>query len=256
MYHSVARESSSAFLPWTVPPQLLTEHLAAIDHAGYRAVTVSEYVEQGAREGTVVLSFDDGFRDFHQHVLPRLSERGWPATAYVPTAYVGATSRWLSAEGEGRRAVMDWSALAEVVSAGIEVGSHSRTHCQLDLIRSPNWLLAEVRDSRGELEDKLQCRIRSFAYPFGYRNRRVRAAVVHAGYDSACAVRDLPDHQSDPYAICRFTVRHDTTARQVLDVLSRRPTLRSLARSEGRDVASHLLRRASSRRFDVGRAQT
>lgn len=253
MYHSVAPESSGGFRPWTVAPQLLSEHLAALDDAGYRATTLSEYVDQGPSDGTVVLTFDDGFSDFHEHVLPRLVERGWSATAYVPTAYVGSTSRWLAALGEGRHTVMNWSQLAEVRSAGIEIGSHSRTHCQLDLIRSPDRLVAETRDSRLELEDKLQCGVRSFAYPFGYRNRRVRAAVLGAGYDSACAVRDLPDQHADPFAICRFTVRHDMTAPQVLDMLRRRSSVRSSARSAARDVASHLLRRTDSRRDDVGR---
>lgn len=256
MYHSVASESSGGFQPWTVAPGLLSEHLAALDDAGYRGITLSEYVDQGPCDGTVVLTFDDGFRDFHEHVLPRLVERGWSATAYVPTAYVGSTSRWLAGKGEGRRAVMNWSQLAEVQSAGIEIGSHSRTHCQLDLIRSPYRLLAETRESRLELEDRLQCGVRSFAYPFGYRNRRVRAAVRDAGYDSACAVRDLPDQHADPYAICRFTVRHDMAAPQVLAMLSRRSSVRSSARSAARDVASHLLRRTDSRRDDVGRDWT
>ena len=64
-------------------------------------MTVSAYVS-GSAVGVrkpVILTFDDGFLDFHESVLPLLTDAGLPATLYVPTAYVGGTSRLAGARG-------------------------------------------------------------------------------------------------------------------------------------------------------------
>jgi hypothetical protein len=39
-------------------------------------------------DGGVVLTFDDGYRDFHDEVLPMLREHGLPATLYLATGLV------------------------------------------------------------------------------------------------------------------------------------------------------------------------
>jgi peptidoglycan/xylan/chitin deacetylase (PgdA/CDA1 family) len=38
----------------------------------------------------VVLTFDDGFRDFYTHALPALQDHGFSATMYLPTAFIGS----------------------------------------------------------------------------------------------------------------------------------------------------------------------
>jgi hypothetical protein len=51
---------------------------------------------------------------------------------------------------------------------------------------------AQLRDetlrSKQELEQRLQRRVRSFAYPHGYHGAQVRAAVLAAGHDNATEV--------------------------------------------------------------------
>ena len=42
----------------------------------------------------MVLTFDDGFADVHDHAWPLLRERGLPFTIYLTTAYVGGPMRW------------------------------------------------------------------------------------------------------------------------------------------------------------------
>ena len=250
MYHSVASESSPDFREFVLDPNDFADHMAALSDAGYRPTTVSDYVSDANSHGDskqIVLTFDDAFGDFYSTVLPVLQKYSFPATIYVPTDFVGQTSRWLNREGEGDRQVMPWSAIKDISDAGVEVGSHSCSHPQLDLL-PPTRLRDEVVDSKRRIEDNLQRPIRSFAYPFGYYNAATKAAVATAGYESACAVRDLPSSRSDAYAISRWTIRHGMNAQQLVDVLNvdsgKRAELRSIARAR----ASWILRRSGLKR--------
>lgn len=256
MYHSVSAVASREFRPFAVDPRAFEQHMEFLADAGYRPITIGQYLagtpaadpERSGRE--VVLTFDDAFADFHSDVLPVLQRFGFPATLYVPTDYVGSTSRWLAVECEADRRIMSWNGLAEVASSGIEIGSHTRSHCQLDLVPS-DQVRSEVVDSKHELENRLQREISTFAYPFGYYNADVRAAVERAGYTSACAVRNLVDEGRDHYVINRFTVRYGMTAEDLRGVMLAQPSRISAVRSSARALASRVLRRSGVRRRGV-----
>ena len=251
MYHSIARRSSSAFRRYCVDPALFEEHMAALAARDYEALTVTELVDlrlsgREAPTRSVVVTFDDAFADFHHTALETLTRHGFTATLYVPTAYVGGTSRWLSPEGEGSRPVLSWSALAEVAAAGIDVGSHSCSHPQLDLL-PPVALRAELEESRRMLEERLQRAVLSLAYPFGYHTARVRSAARAAGYRSACAVRDLSSTAADdPFALNRLTVPHGMPVEALLRCVTASTGRASALRVDAHANASRLLRRARS----------
>ena len=194
MYHSIATSFTRKFRRFAVNPAEFAAQMEYLDAAGYGPVTAAELA--GGRSGgplpprPVVLTFDDAYTDFYSAALPVLREHGFRATLYVPTAYVGATTRFNVSIGEQNRAVLSWRALADIAAEGIEVAAHSHTHPQLD--RVPAAVISdEARRCRGLLEDELGVAVDGFAYPFGDRNRAARAAVADAGYRYAFAVAEL-----------------------------------------------------------------
>lgn len=227
MYHSIATEATRKFRRFAVHPGEFAAQMAYLRAAGYHPVTAAELA--AARYGgtlparPVVLTFDDAYTDFYSTALPILHEHGFGATLYVPTAYVGATTRFNLSVGEQDRAVLSWRALGEIAAAGVEVAAHSHTHPQLD--RVPAAVLGdEVRRCRDLLADKLGLPVDGFAYPFGYWNRAVRAAVVAAGYRYACAVDELttaPD--DDLLTLPRLTVNAGIGAAGLARLLGARP---------------------------------
>lgn len=230
MYHSISPSASPEFARFAVHPREFAVHMAFLARAGYETLTVGGALAEGRRRGSlpsraVVLTFDDGFSDFHDAALPVLRDNGLTATLYVATGYVGGSAGFLSDSGEQARRMMAWTQLEEAADEGVEVAAHSHTHPQLDRV-GPRRLDEEVKRPKDVLEDRLGLRVTSFAYPYGYRNRRARARVAAAGYESACGVDELTASplSGDLLAMPRLTVNSGTSLEHLDRLLRTRPT--------------------------------
>lgn len=217
IYHSISRNATSKFKPFTVPPTLFAEQMAYLHRHGFTPITVTRLVHALSQEGaalperTVVLTFDDGFADFFTDAFPILKQYNFTATLYVPTAFINGTSRWLRREGEGTRSMLTWNQLSEITTFGIECGAHSHSHLQLDVLPL-SAATHEIVQSKELLEQHLGLKVSSFAYPFGYHTAALQKEVQAAGYTSACAVKfALSSESTDPFALARLMVRPDTS---------------------------------------------
>jgi len=123
------------------------------------------------------VTFDDGFSNFATEAVPRLIERGVPATLFVVTDHVGRTNEW---RGQGDPGVptlplLDWADLGHLAGLGVAIGAHTRTHASLACLSA-----AEVEDEVGGSAERLRSELgidaRSFAYPYG----SLSDAAVHA----------------------------------------------------------------------------
>jgi peptidoglycan/xylan/chitin deacetylase (PgdA/CDA1 family) len=211
MYHSIATNAAPRFRKFVVRPDMFAAHMDYLAAERYSTLTAADLARyrlsgQPLPSRAVVLTFDDAYADFADEALPVLREHGFRATMYVPTGYVGTTARWLRSCGEADRTMLSWQALRDVVTEEIEVAAHSHSHPQLDRIPHPA-VEDEVRRSKALLEDRLGKPVHGFAYPFGYWNRRVRAAVAAAGFRYACAVDEYTSAPCDSLmALPRLTV--------------------------------------------------
>jgi peptidoglycan/xylan/chitin deacetylase (PgdA/CDA1 family) len=238
MYHSVCRQPGTpAFARFVVTPDSLERHLAALGEAGYRAVALSELISAAPEERCVALTFDDGFADFHDNVLPVLQVYGARASLFVATGYLGGGAGWLQPEGEDGRPMLDWPQLVAIDRSGlVELGAHSHAHPPLDEVDAARRG-AEIRMPRRILEDRLQVPVRTFAYPFGYHDRRVRRAVAAAGYELACEVGDrAASSDDDPLALPRWTVPAGLSAEALLELVAARRTSGAAAASVAKRV--------------------
>jgi peptidoglycan/xylan/chitin deacetylase (PgdA/CDA1 family) len=125
---------------------------------------------------------------------------------YVVTGYVGRDNEWDLNWGGRRFRHLDWGEMRQMREAGIEFGSHGVSHRDLRRL-SDRELESELYDSKRSLEDKLGAEVSAFCYPFGRYDRRVRQAVIDAGYRSACSHSPgMPNSQVDVFALRRCGV--------------------------------------------------
>lgn len=216
LYHSVSSDASPAFHKWAVPAEKFADQMMHLDHQGYTVLTASELTD-ARRSGVVpprpvVITFDDGFADFHSAVLPILERHAFKATLYITTGYVGGSSGWLHAKGEGDRRMLTWEQVDELDAYGIECGAHTHSHPMLDLL-SRKAAEDEIARSKHALEARLGHQVRSFAYPHGYRTEVVRRQVEGLGFDSACSSRHGLSGPWDPwFDLPRLVVTPDMDA--------------------------------------------
>jgi peptidoglycan/xylan/chitin deacetylase (PgdA/CDA1 family) len=169
MYHSIsdAAECGHPYFHINTSCRVFADHLALLSRVGYRTATLDDAIRDlyGAPDAaalTTVLTFDDGYEDFYTHAFPLLARYGATAIMFVPTAYIGPSSR----QFKGRRC-LSWSQVRELRRAGIEFGSHTVTHPQLHAV-TPRQLRDEITQSKQELEYRLGEPVHSFSYPYAF----------------------------------------------------------------------------------------
>lgn len=210
LYHSVRTEPVQWLGRFNVAPQRFARHLDLIAASGAHPLTVSEYVArctagEALPERPVLITFDDGFADFHSNAFPQLAERQFVSTMYVTTGAIAGRAAFAPLQP-----MLSPSQIRELDSAGVEIGAHSHTHPQLDTI-SHRRVRDELRMSKEILENVLGHEVPSFAYPHGYSTRAVRSLVPEAGFMSACAVRNaFSCVDDDRFALARLTIESDT----------------------------------------------
>ncbi len=215
MYHKVNDLPGN---PLSVPVGVFDEQMAQLRELGYTVVALDQVLEYYANgtelpSRSVLITFDDGYRDNLEHAAPVLERYGYPAVLFVPIAYLDDALPLPHEERLAARGVvnstLDWSELAELEAAGVRVESHGISHRPLaDL--ALDEAAREIVLSKLRLEDRLGRPVRSFAYVKGSEAhyKPVHLSLLRqAGYNVAfTSVSGSNDRETDPLRLHRYNV--------------------------------------------------
>ena len=197
MYHSLDDSGSVV----SVNPKEFAKQMECLADAGFRGTSLREAVTYRNDMGywpsqTVVLTFDDGFASVTDKAVDVLDRFGFTATVFVISGYMGRCNDWADPPaGLGTRRILSWGQARELARAGLEIGSHTRTHPDLTCL-SATQAKEEIVGSRREIEDIIGDAVTSFSYPYGEMNSTV-STCVEKEFQAACTT-DLRRANHDP----------------------------------------------------------
>ena len=206
LYHAVGEPVEIEWPPSLILPASLFEaHLQYLIQEGYKVVSVEELVSLlhngGNLDKVIAMSFDDGYRNNHTDALPLLKKYNAKASFYVVHRDIGKTI------------YMDNDRLLDLLSNGMEIGSHTINHAPLALI-DPKYLPWEVGSAKKFIEKNLDGYIlKGIAYPNGGYNAKVIEAVKEYkftyGLTGKVGANTHQSFQKAPYELQRISIVDD-----------------------------------------------
>jgi peptidoglycan/xylan/chitin deacetylase (PgdA/CDA1 family) len=190
MYHSISDNLFGMSHPYyqiNTSPEVFSRQMRWLRNAGYRAIDLTQAwagLEAGADlSRTIVITFDDGYRDFYTDGLPILKQCGFTATIFLATDRI----QNVPARIEGAD-YLTWKDVRELHAEGMSFGSHTVTHPDFRSL-GPDQLDYELGRSKEIIEDRLGVAVESFSYPHGFPEedkdytRYLKDVLRNLGYD-------------------------------------------------------------------------
>jgi peptidoglycan/xylan/chitin deacetylase (PgdA/CDA1 family) len=157
---------------------------------------------------TVAITFDDAYGDTFRYAAPILLKYGIPATFFITSGYIGTDKSYpWDAETDQNNDVMNWEEVKELARSGFEIGSHTVNHLNLGH-SSFEAIRDEMVRSKSQIENVIQKEVKSFAYPFGWKDSIALSGpeiAQEAGYECCCmAYGGKVTEKSNPYYLHRI----------------------------------------------------
>jgi peptidoglycan/xylan/chitin deacetylase (PgdA/CDA1 family) len=176
----------------------------------YHVISLRDYMKarlegRALPDYSVVLTFDDGYRNFLTAAAPRLAERKMPASVFIITDCVREGGErlkeaWAEADDEAYLSWEEAQRLSE--EQGIEFGSHTCSHPKLSQIPLEE-AERELRDSQAIIIEHFGDGARSLAYPCGFYSD----AIVERARDLRYACALTTDGGTNDAQANLFTLR-------------------------------------------------
>jgi peptidoglycan/xylan/chitin deacetylase (PgdA/CDA1 family) len=118
---------------------------------------------------SVLITFDDGYRDNLEKAAPLLAEFDVEALVFCVTGELDAASRLTNAQRAAlppRQSFLTWSEADDLAAAGHVVSAHTLSHTKLTELENTE-AAAEVSQSLSVIAARTGMPARTFAYPYG-----------------------------------------------------------------------------------------
>lgn len=193
MYHKVLEKKEDGGVHGTyVTKEQMEHHLRVIKKKGYETITFEELKKMGLShrfdKKYIILTFDDGYKDNHDILLPLLEKYNMKAVIYLVSD--STYNKWdvdFVENPEKRYELMNDSEIKKLLDSGrIEFGGHTTIHKNLTKL-SKDDLLVELTNDKKKLEEKIGKKATSFAYPYGSVNEDVKETIKKLDYDFGIA---------------------------------------------------------------------
>ena len=205
MYHYISVPPPGADIyrqDLSVTPAAFEEQLAWLRSQGYESISLEQLVDfmaqgQPIPEKSVILTFDDGYRDAYTNAFPLLKQYGFTATFFLVTKPID----------EANVDYLTWEMVQEMHTAGMSMQDHSYSHADLSA-KPVDYLVYEIVGAKEAIEARTGETVRFFCYPSGSYDRNTIAVLRSAGFWAATTTKQGTIHTSDDlFELTRIRMR-------------------------------------------------
>ena len=180
-YHHVSNKTPAIT---SIPPEMFKQHLDYLDKNKFNVApieTITKAIQSGQSvpEKTIVITFDDAYKNIYENAFPMLKEKGWPFTIFVSTQPVD--------RGFGK--FLTWEQIQEMTRSGATIANHTISHPHMPEKKPKEsdqaWLersRKEIIDTEGRIKEKTGQSIKMLAWPFGETAPELRKMIKDMGY--------------------------------------------------------------------------
>lgn len=162
-----------------VTPAWLEQKINDYRVKGWKFVSIYKLPKKGK---WVCITFDDGYRDNYTLAYPLLKQLDVPFAVYVSTGFLDNHNEmwWYP----GQQLAMSTDELKTLDTDSLcTIGAHTVNHLKLDSL-SVEQQIAEIKNSKDELEQLLGHPIRHFSFPHGAYNDDTIAICQGLGFQT------------------------------------------------------------------------
>jgi len=175
MYHSISYEKGNAL---RIPKESFRNQMKYLKDNNYTTLSLDElyaYMKMGKKlpEKSIVITFDDGYKDNYTNAFPILKEFKFKATIFVITNAIDKDKNYLTS-----------NEIKSMDKNNIRIESHTASHEHLDKIPYKDEVTT-MTTSKSNLEKILGREINYIAYPYGEYNSDTIKAAKQSGYKLA-----------------------------------------------------------------------
>ncbi len=207
MYHSITPDIKRKGHPYyciDTSPETFERQMLFLKKNGWNVLALNDLINLHVSTNrnvkkTVIISFDDGYKNFYEYALPILRKYDLTATVFIPTNLIGESE---SIEFNDKP-LMTWGELKESKKKGISIGSHSCTHRLLVELEEEH-LANELIESKNKIEQRLDQKCTLFSYPYKFPEgniaftRLFREVFERSGYELGVSTKIGRTSINDP----------------------------------------------------------
>lgn len=213
-YHSISSNlfgQSHPYFQINTQPEIFSKQMRWLKNQGYQGIHLSEMLD-GLASGQdmsncVVITFDNGYRDFLTEGFAILKQCGFKATVFLVTDRIHKTP--MRNEGVD---YLTWGDVRQLHDEGVQFGSRTVTHPDLRSM-DPEQIDYEIGYSKEVIEQEIGEAVESFSYPFPFPEedrdfaRFIGDTLENQGFkNGVSSIIGRAQRRSNPFSLPRVPI--------------------------------------------------
>jgi len=209
MYHSIANDPKD---PYSVSIEMFEKQINYLIENNYHIISLKNLVD-GLKKGTclknkIVITFDDGYKNFITNAFPILKKHKIPATVFLVFNLLGKKANWNNCIKHLE--IMDKEDIKLIKKNGISLGGHTLKHTDLTSLNASD-LRVLLTESKKKLIDFGENYL-TYSYPWGRYSNKVINVIKNQGFECALIAKEKYVYLTNSlYQLGRITMQKDMT---------------------------------------------